>query len=347
MAKCGCSGSVCNCVVQAGDGITVTGAGTAANPYIVAADPADVVTVADTSTVDMTKTGNVITSAVIVDPVAGNTLVAGPAGLSVPCESIQDCVGAALDDGLVYDDAANQMRVRLSTQAGNTLVFGPDNGVYNPASPVTIGCGLTNGGLGEIIVDTLPFASLTRRNCDDDSDEAGTSPLPGPDTAGMAIYCDANGNIRTMPEKFTEVAGANINDAFVPGITVLPFTTASIAMTLTNPSDQYCMCGYATFAFIPGISGDAGTVVAMNHEIDFGTGGGFVAQTGAVMDNRGKNANSGALGRPEFSTPICLDPGETKTIQHRVRYVRFTGDNGGNVLITSTAKSIRWVGTNL
>lgn len=341
--------------MQGGTGVTVGGAGTPGNPYVISVD-SSALQVQDTNSVDMTLTGSgtqgdphVIRSDVIRDPAADNILTIGPNGVGVSCEAVQDCVGAGFqqDGGLAYDDVNNLYYVLISSDPGNTTNFGTDGGIFTPSSPVTLGCGLEFGAFGEIQANVQDFDDLTRRNCDDDSDVAGTSPLPGPDTAGMAVYCGADGNLRTMPEKFTEVAGANISEGFAPGITALPFTTSAISMTLTNPSSQYCMCGYAVFAIIPGISGDAGTVVAINHEIDFGTGGGFVAQTGSVMDNRGKNASSGALGRPEFSVPICLDPGETKVIQHRVRFVRFTGDNGGNVLITSAARSIRWVGTNL
>lgn len=358
MAKCGCSGSSCNCVVQAGTGTTVTGAGSAANPYIVSAIGDDtVVTVSDTPTVNNTLTGDGspgtpynISSAVIVDPVAGNTLVAGPAGLSVPCESIQDCVGQGFDDGLIYDDALNQYRVRLSTDGGNTLTFGTDSGVYNPASPVDIGCGLANGPGGEVIVDTSgTFAGLTRRVCDDDEDTGATVPIAGPDTSGMEIYCAADGSLRTKPEKFTDVQTVGANQAHAPALTVFPASSAIIQLTVTNPSPVYCMCGYAVFALITSGVFAPGTVIRVLQDKDLGDGGGFTLTTGYTVDSRGLASNAGSgQHRIALPIPICLDPGETKILQHRVTYQRDpANDNGGAASITATAHEIYWVGTNL
>lgn len=42
MARCNCPGSSCSCLIQAGDGIRVSGIGTVADPYIVELDPAEV-----------------------------------------------------------------------------------------------------------------------------------------------------------------------------------------------------------------------------------------------------------------------------------------------------------------
>ena len=58
MARCGCAGTSCSCVIQGGTGITVDGAGTETNPYIVSGSGAGgggggVLTVQDTTTVDL------------------------------------------------------------------------------------------------------------------------------------------------------------------------------------------------------------------------------------------------------------------------------------------------------
>lgn len=313
--------------------------------------------VVDSPTVDLGLAGAgstaspwVLTAQVIRDPEVTNLLQITPNGLDVPCEAVQDCVGQGFAQGLIYDDALNQYRVRLSTDAGNTTIFGTDNGIYTPSSPVTLGCGLEFGGAGEVQVDTAgTFASLTRRNCDDNSDEPGTFPLPGPDTAGMVVYCDANGDLRTMPEKFTETGTVGINENLAPDVTVLPFTTSAIQLAITNPSSQYCMCGILYFAFIPGINGAPGTVIRMDHMRDMGDGLGFVATTGYLMDNRGRTATAGGpTMRHVLPIPVCLDPGETKTFQHQVRFTRDPAfDNGGAVTIGAVAREIYFVGTNL
>ena len=58
MARCGCGSSLCACVIQAGDDSTrVEGTGSATNPYKIYATFAEL-TVADSSTIDMTITGD-------------------------------------------------------------------------------------------------------------------------------------------------------------------------------------------------------------------------------------------------------------------------------------------------
>jgi hypothetical protein len=352
---CGCN-EICNCVVQGGPGVTVGGTGSPGDPYVINVGSAEStsLTVTDTNSVDLTLTGTGtaldpfdIEAAVIRDPEPNNLLAIGPNGLDVPCEAVQDCVGQGFTDGLQYDDAANQFKVRLSTDPGNITTLGTDDGVFTPSAPVTLGCGLELGGSGEIQVNVQDFGTLTRRNCDDDSDEPGTTPLPGPDTAGQAVYCGADGNLRTMPEKFTETGIAGIDEAHVPAVTELPFTTGAIQLSVTNPSNQYCMCGYVTFALIAAVSGAPGTVIQINHELDMGDGI-FIPATAYTLDNRGKNAIAGSGNfRMALPIPVCLDPGEVKVIRHRVTYLRESGDNGGAVTITATAREIYFVGTNL
>lgn len=107
--------------------------------FVPAAAASGVVTVLDTPTVDLTLTGNgsvgtpyVVSAAVKVSPAAGNLVTSDANGLLLTCESVQDCVGNAFGNGLVYDDAGNAYRARLSTDAGNSLSFGTDNGIFAP-----------------------------------------------------------------------------------------------------------------------------------------------------------------------------------------------------------------------
>lgn len=61
MARCGCAGTSCSCVVQGGNGITVDGAGTETNPYIISGGGSGggggVLTVRDTATIDLALLG--------------------------------------------------------------------------------------------------------------------------------------------------------------------------------------------------------------------------------------------------------------------------------------------------
>jgi hypothetical protein len=56
MARCGCSGTSCSCVVQGSGAITVTGSGSTGSPYVIAGG--GVLNVSDTATVDLSLSGN-------------------------------------------------------------------------------------------------------------------------------------------------------------------------------------------------------------------------------------------------------------------------------------------------
>jgi hypothetical protein len=155
MARCGCQSAQCSCVLTAGSGVTVTGGGNADDPYVISAN-AGALTVADTDTVDLNLTGTgtgsdpyQLTGNVNVAP-APNLLTAGPDGLAVACEDVQDCVGQAIaaGQGVAYDDAGNAISALLSADAGNVVAFGSDGGLFavGAGQPVAVGCGLTGDG---------------------------------------------------------------------------------------------------------------------------------------------------------------------------------------------------------
>ncbi|MDH6489671.1 hypothetical protein [Streptomyces sp. SAI-127] len=94
---------------------------------------------ADTPTVDVTVTGSgaagdpyQVAAAVILDatPPGGgsNLLQEGPGGLFVECADVRQCFTAG--DGAAYDPATGEFAARLSTDAGNTVAFGTDGGLY-------------------------------------------------------------------------------------------------------------------------------------------------------------------------------------------------------------------------
>ncbi len=56
MARCGCAGQSCGCLVIAGTGAVVTGAGTAQDPYVVSLQGSRL-SVIDSPTIDLTLTG--------------------------------------------------------------------------------------------------------------------------------------------------------------------------------------------------------------------------------------------------------------------------------------------------
>lgn len=275
MARCGCS-SQCSCSVVGSNGVTVTGTGAPGNPYVVSADSGGNLQVTDTPSVDLTLLGSgtaadphiLSATARISTSAQKNLLTQEPDGLAVTCESVQDCVGEALADGLEYDDAGNTIRVRVSGQAGNSVSIGPDGGVYAPVgggNPVTTGdtaCISLDGDGAGTPLTASPVMDAGAGNllqcvagglraqittgcglAGDGSDAAplvaATRPWPFPsDLTGTAggVYCDSNGELRSDPParmRFFE------NTANITGLNVLipdAVTDAGEAtVTVTNP----------------------------------------------------------------------------------------------------------------
>ncbi|MGW2074275.1 hypothetical protein ACWCPK_38565 [Streptomyces sp. NPDC001953] len=112
-------------VVQAGDtptaNNTVSGTGTAGDPYVVSTD-------------------------VVLDPAppggGSNLLQAGADGLFVECADVCGCLTAG--DGITYDPATGEIAAKLSADAGNTTVIGADGGIYTPAGSTALASADTN-----------------------------------------------------------------------------------------------------------------------------------------------------------------------------------------------------------
>ncbi|MEU0947620.1 hypothetical protein ABZ379_33710 [Streptomyces canus] len=141
MSDCGCSSRRCTCTVTAGPGVTVDGNGSTSTPYVISAGAGvpTAISAADTPTVDTTVTGSgsaadpyEVSAAVILDPAppgGGTNLVhAGPDGVYVECADVRGCLTAG--DGIAYDPATGEIAARPSADAGNTVVFGSDGGLY-------------------------------------------------------------------------------------------------------------------------------------------------------------------------------------------------------------------------
>lgn len=168
MPRCDCAGGQCSCVVLAGSGTTVTGAGSSSNPYIISADPTipGRLRVADTSTVDMSATGN---------GTADDPLVIS-ADAQVSLDELTDVSAAspAVGDTISWN--------------GQEWVTGAPPVV--PPGAVNVGPGLT--GDGSV---ATPVAAAV-------SGVWGTPPLDvygDNSTTGLAIYVDANGQLRAEP----------------------------------------------------------------------------------------------------------------------------------------------------
>ncbi|MEU1852952.1 hypothetical protein ABZ499_27715 [Streptomyces sp. NPDC019990] len=86
MARCGCGGGLCNCTVQAGDNVTVSGSGSDANPYVISSEIPCATVRACLSAgdgIDYDAASGVISA--LLSGQAGNNVSIGPdGGLLVP-----------------------------------------------------------------------------------------------------------------------------------------------------------------------------------------------------------------------------------------------------------------------
>ncbi|MGW3984419.1 hypothetical protein [Streptomyces mirabilis] len=190
MANC-CNAQRCTCRVTAGPGITVDGNGSPAAPYVISSGASGVALKGtDTTSIDVTVSGSGtaadpydVSTAVILDPTppggGSNLIEEGPDGLYVECADVRTCFLAG--DGAAYDPTNGEISAQLSAEAGNTVVFGPDGGLYSAGggggTPTVVTAGETStanntvsgtGSAGDpyvvttdVIVDPAPPAGGT------------------------------------------------------------------------------------------------------------------------------------------------------------------------------------------
>lgn len=169
MARCGCSGATCSCVIQGQGGINVTGAGSVANPYVLTSDIN--LGIQDSQTVNLSLTGDgsdanpwvlqadatmhlddlvdvdatVMTNGYVVARQSDGTFALVPPTTAA--------VGAiTVGNGLQGDGSAgNALRVLLAPSSG-LIVDGTGlrisgGGAWSTYTPVWT-CATTNGSLG-------------------------------------------------------------------------------------------------------------------------------------------------------------------------------------------------------
>lgn len=246
--------------------MTVTGIGTAANPYTISSD-GGALQVTDSPTVDLTLLGSgtqadphILSAAVSISGVAGNVLTAQADGLAVTCESIQDCVGAAFGAGLTYDDAGNGFTAHVSTVAGNAVTIAGDGGLYAPT------------GTAVTVADT-PTVDLT---------------LAGGQITAAAIINPVAGNILTGGAGGLLVSCESVQDcvgaAFGSGLTYNDAGNLFTAHVSTDAGNSVSLGGDGGLFVPPG--GAATISTADTNCIDLsGNGAGATPLTAAPIIN--------------------------------------------------------------
>jgi len=127
MGRCGCDTGACQCVINAGSGVTVTGTGAADTPYVVSASGSTAWIRVDDSTYPQTHNS-------------------GSGGVAVFNGNFDNVVASGGQSGIWDLDTTNQA-VRLLVPA--TLVFVTFFIVVSMPTPVA----------GNIFAETLPFGS--------------------------------------------------------------------------------------------------------------------------------------------------------------------------------------------
>lgn len=137
MARCGCQGASCSCVVTGAGGVSVSGAGSVANPYVINSSIA--LGVADTSTIDMILSGS---------------------GASGDPYAISAVANIELDELSDVDTTGGTTGQVLAKQADGTYKLAPPS----TASPgaITVGNGLQGDGSGgnPLAVKLAPSSGL-------------------------------------------------------------------------------------------------------------------------------------------------------------------------------------------
>lgn len=239
MARCGCN-SICACLVTALDtpsvDVTVTGTGSAAQPYVVSAavlysaDAGNLAhagsdggiftgppTVADTETIDLTLgPDGTISAQAILSGEPNNCLIVQPDGLFSPCLDGSETI--------VQGDGSTALVVGTGTAVDPYVVS-------SLAAVPPLGCGLEVDGGGFLQVNV---------------EDAANWAYPCTIDAGAEIFCGPDGQLYGLPDH-TSTGSAVFGSVFSGTITLAQWDNihgvsgdipigAANAITLTNPS---------------------------------------------------------------------------------------------------------------
>lgn len=272
MARCGCSGE-CGCALTAGEGIIVSGAGSAANPWVVSGTTncAQVrnCLIGGDGIFYNAANGNI---SICFSGDLGNTASIGSDSclyVGTDCTAVRQC----LDDGpgLNYSSGTGVFSVCISPNPGNNLTLDDNDCLFVPtgAATVTSGCGILGDGSG---------GSPVRAH-----GQTWSWPCSQSIANGTGVYCDpATGQLQGEPEH--EFRFRTFSSTFTYANLAVPAAAdtviQAISASTTNPSNcRTCQ------------------VVAIQ-EVDwfFSLPAGASAAWGQGGDEFGRIANTGSTG---------------------------------------------------
>ncbi|MEU1815124.1 hypothetical protein ABZ543_07995 [Streptomyces roseifaciens] len=302
MARCGCGSSLCNCTVTAGEGVTVTGSGTIANPYIVSTGtvPCSVVRpcISAGNGASYDSATGVITARLSGD--ANNPVVFGTDGglyATVPCSQVRPCISAT--NGAAYNPATGVITADLSTDAGNNIVLGTDSGLYVPtgAATVSVACGLTgDGSAGNPLTVNAPtawgFPCAIATN-------------------GSDVVCDTTtgqlkGEPPYTPQYVQFVESRNYANPLVPAVTT---TVDTFAYTITNNDPcRAAMIHVSTELDVDfNLPANSGAAMSLGEELWYTANTGATAITD-THNQIGRTRNQTLSLAPGASLNVTVDP---------------------------------------
>lgn len=216
MAKSCCGQGTCSCLIQAGDGIIVTGSGSDTDPYMIELDTSTfspTLSVEDTPTVNLTLLG----TGTPADPYS----LRADSALRVMDLTDVDPIAPNAGDVLSWNIGEQKWKAAPAPA--------------NPSGSVN-----TTGGIAGTGAAGTPILLNV-------SGAWGTAPLTGVnDLSGLVVYVDSNGQVRAQPVDWSVIQGKPT--AFPPS------AHTHVAGDITDPEDLR-VGGFASAQAAGGVTG--------------------------------------------------------------------------------------------
>ena len=206
MARCGCAGQTCSCLIQGGDGIEVTGSGTVGDPYVVSTGDVDIsgtVQFVDTDTIDFSVTGE----GTEVEPYQIRANLIGSLGdlSNVDCD-IAPAGQTLVSDGEMWQCGLPDMALDdlsnvdvADAGANNVLTYNATTGQWEPGV-VSVEPGQVNtahGAAGDGTASTPVIVQTPAEWGGVGGELEGMGAGGQTQDGGMPVYIDTLGNVRT------------------------------------------------------------------------------------------------------------------------------------------------------